>query len=193
RRRAHEADAARLDREARQIEEQLLRWSDEETQLTRRREELLASIQSGELDLAAALASRAGSQDEVLAAQARLDEQRESLRTFDDEAQVLRAEHERNRDEAEARRVELAGLANESRHLRQAFAEQLQAEPPEMTAELPPELLAILANLAELETELADKRAALERIGPVNLLAAQEHGEQEERHTFLLAQREDVA
>ncbi len=193
RRSAHEADATRLDREARQSEEQLLRWADEEAQLQRRREELLAAIQAGELELAAALAARAGSQDEVLAAQSRLDEQREALRTLDDEAQVLRAEHERIRDEVEARRIELAGLANESLHVRQSFAEQLQVEPPELTGELPPELVEILANLAELETELADKRGALERIGPVNLLAAQEHNEQEERHSFLFTQREDVA
>ncbi len=193
RRRAHEADAGRLLREAQQSEEQLLRWADEEAQLQRRREELLAAIQTGELELAAALAARAGSQDEVLAAQARLDEQREALRTYDDEAQVLRSEHERVRDEAEARRIELAGLANESLHLRQAFGEQLHAEPPELTGELPAEIVAVLAELETLEAELADKRAALERIGPVNLLAAQEHTEQEERHTFLITQRDDVA
>ncbi|HXT20690.1 MAG TPA: hypothetical protein VN923_08075, partial [Thermoanaerobaculia bacterium] len=193
RRRAHEADAARLEREAQQTEEQLQRWADEEAQLQRRREELLAAIQSGELDLAAALAARAGSQDEVLAAQARLDEQREALRTHDDEAQVLRAEHERVRDEAEARRIELAGLANEALHLRQAFGEQLHAETPEPTVELPADLVEVLANLPQLESELSDKRAALERIGPVNLLAAQEHTEQEERQNFLTVQREDVA
>ncbi|HEV8241547.1 MAG TPA: chromosome segregation protein SMC, partial [Thermoanaerobaculia bacterium] len=196
RRRAHEIDAARLEREAQQTEEQLQRWADEEAQLQRRREELLAAIEAGELELAASLAARAGSQEEVLAAQARLDEQREALRTHDDEAQVLRAEHERVRDEAEARRVELAGLANESRHLREAFDQQLHVAPPELDfqkGELPAELLDVLASLEQLETELADKRAALERIGPVNLLAAQEHTEQEERHAFLFTQREDVA
>jgi chromosome segregation protein len=192
RRRAHEADAARLLRETQQSEEQLLRWADEEAQLQRRREELLAAIGTGELELAAALTARAGSQDEVLAAQARLDEQREALRTHDDEAQVLRAENERVRDEAEARRIELAGLANESLHLRQAFGEQLHAEPPELMSDLPAEIVAVLAELETLEAQLADKRAALERIGPVNLLAAQEHTEQEERHTFLLTQRDDV-
>jgi chromosome segregation protein len=60
-------------------------------------------------------------------------------------------------------------------------------------AELTPELAEVLSALPELETQLAEKRAALERIGPVNLLAAQEHTEQEERQSFLLVQREDVA
>jgi chromosome segregation protein len=193
RRGAHDADAARLLRESEQSEEQLRRWADEEAQLQRRRDELAAAIQAAELELTSALSSRAGSQEEVLAAQGRLEEQREALRTLEDEAQLLRAEQERVRTEAEERRVELAALGNEGRHLRQAFAEQLHAEPPELVGTLPPELEEILGTLGELEGQLADKRAALERIGPVNVLAAQEHGEQEERHTFLLTQRDDVA
>jgi chromosome segregation protein len=49
------------------------------------------------------------------------------------------------------------------------------------------------AELAELEAELARCKAALERLGPVNVLAVQEHDEQEERERFLTAQRADVA
>ena len=193
RRRAHESDAARLEAEARQGEEQLARWAEEETLLQRRRQELLAAIQTAEDELAAALDARAGSQDDVLAAQAGLDAQGETLRTLDDEAQLFRAEHEVLRDEAEGRRVELAGLANEARHLRQAFAEQLHAEPADLAGGIPDELREVLGSLGELETDLAEKRAALERIGPVNLLAAQESTEQEERQAFLLVQRDDVA
>ena len=193
RRGAHETDLSRLAREAQHAEEQLRRWAEEEGQLQRRRDELLASIEAAEGELAVSLASRAGSQEGVLTAQQHLEEQRDSLRVLDDEAQLLRAEHERVRDEAEARRVELAALGNEAQHLRRAFAEQLRAEPPELAGEASAEVAVILESLGELEEQLSDKRAALERIGPVNLLAAQEHSEQEERHTFLLTQREDVA
>ena len=49
------------------------------------------------------------------------------------------------------------------------------------------------ADLVERETELARCKDALDRLGPVNLLAVQEHDEQEERHEFLTAQRADVA
>src|SRR5204863_5788971 len=103
----------------------------------------------------------------------------------EEEAQTLRAEHDALRDEAEARRLELAGLASESRHLREAFAEQLHAEPAEQP-DAPPD------DLAELQQRLAERKESLERIGPVNLLAAQECTEQEERQTFLTAQRADV-
>jgi chromosome segregation protein len=49
------------------------------------------------------------------------------------------------------------------------------------------------ADLAELEAELARCKAALERLGPVNVLAVQEHDEQEQRQVFLTTQRADVA
>jgi len=58
------------------------------------------------------------------------------------------------------------------------------------------ELLAhakVPSNLAELEADLARTRAALDRLGPVNILAVEEYAEQEERHGFLTVQRADVA
>jgi chromosome segregation protein len=47
-------------------------------------------------------------------------------------------------------------------------------------------------ELVELEAELARCKAALERLGPVNVLAVQEHDEQEQRLQFLTTQRTDV-
>ncbi|MEM9553464.1 MAG: chromosome segregation protein SMC [Acidobacteriota bacterium] len=49
------------------------------------------------------------------------------------------------------------------------------------------------AELAELEGQLARLKAQLERLGPVNVLAATEYEEQDERHGFLEEQRTDVA
>ncbi|MCP4654984.1 MAG: chromosome segregation protein SMC [bacterium] len=49
------------------------------------------------------------------------------------------------------------------------------------------------AQLAELEADLARCKAILERLGPVNVLAAKEYEEQEERGSFLTEQRGDVA
>ncbi len=48
------------------------------------------------------------------------------------------------------------------------------------------------AALAENEAELAKCKAILERLGPVNVLAAQEYDEQFERNEFLTTQRLDV-
>lgn len=46
--------------------------------------------------------------------------------------------------------------------------------------------------LASLEAEVAALAASLERLGPVNVLALQEHRESSERLTFLTAQRDDL-
>ena len=49
------------------------------------------------------------------------------------------------------------------------------------------------ATLAEHEAELARCKTILERLGPVNVLAAVEYDEQFERNEFLTTQRRDVA
>ncbi|MEM8962787.1 MAG: AAA family ATPase [Acidobacteriota bacterium] len=67
---------------------------------------------------------------------------------------------------------------------------EVEAEP---TVEEPIELPEVdAATLAEWEALLAEHKAVLERLGPVNVLAAQEYDEQYERHHFLAAQRDDV-
>ncbi len=72
----------------------------------------------------------------------------------------------------------------------------IPAAPPPAAAPAmppPPESPIDAAELTELEGELARCKAALERLGPVNVLAVQEHDEQEQRHQFLTTQRTDVA
>ena len=44
----------------------------------------------------------------------------------------------------------------------------------------------------ELESELDDLIIALERLGPVNMLAVEEHEEESERLEFLTSQRDDL-
>jgi chromosome segregation protein len=69
------------------------------------------------------------------------------------------------------------------------------APPPALAPAMPPppESPIDAAELTELEGELARCKAALERLGPVNVLAVSEHDEQEQRHLFLTTQRTDVA
>src|SRR5262249_25704779 len=47
-------------------------------------------------------------------------------------------------------------------------------------------------GLAALEAEVAELTASLERLGPVNVLAYEEHKEASERLVFLTAQRDDL-
>jgi len=64
-------------------------------------------------------------------------------------------------------------------------AEELAREPePEWEGECPP--------MEELETQVAEYRAKLDAMGPVNLVAIEEHAELEERFAFLNAQEADL-
>ncbi len=90
------------------------------------------------------------------------------------------------RTEIEELRVHQASLKQDAEHLALTFRDDFQAELPEIPGEP-------RADLTELEGELARTKAALERLGPVNILAVQEHDEQEQRYEFLTTQRADVA
>ena len=48
------------------------------------------------------------------------------------------------------------------------------------------------ADPAALEAAIAELKARIEEIGPVNMMAIDEFGELEERHRFLTAQRDDL-
>jgi chromosome segregation protein len=95
------------------------------------------------------------------------------------------------RTEVEELRISQASLKQDAEHLALTFREEFSRE--DQPAELPETPGEPRADLAELEAELARTKAALERLGPVNILAVQEHDEQEERFEFLTTQRADVA
>ncbi|MCP3962912.1 MAG: chromosome segregation protein SMC [bacterium] len=101
---------------------------------------------------------------------------------------------------AETEAAKLGESSEEAAESESAAEGEASAEEPAV-AEVPAELVeddveipAIdLAEMAELEAELARCKAILERLGPVNVLAAQEYDEQKEREGFLKLQRHDVA
>jgi len=78
--------------------------------------------------------------------------------------------------------------ASDLEHLVAQAREEFGVEPDalEPPADASPEAL------AALEKEVAELVASLERLGPVNVLALEEHKEMSERLTFLTAQRDDL-
>ncbi|MBZ0089680.1 MAG: hypothetical protein K8H90_04800, partial [Thermoanaerobaculia bacterium] len=181
-----ELERARLDREIATADQQRERWALELQGLEERQERLEASFQTAEQELSEALARRDGSQDAILKAQEILDDHREMLRSVEEQVDAKRKEREGTRDRVEALRIELAEIQGDEQHLKEAYREQLGRE-------LPPQSTASDDDLAELERQLVETKAALERLGPVNELASAEYDEHEERHTYLLEQRIDVA
>ena len=115
-------------------------------------------------------------------AQARIDEQESALRTFrreQSEAQAARSDNE----------VKLAEQKLFLGNLRERFRRNYQKELEEL-AELGENETE--TNWTALEADVAEKRTALDSIGPVNLEAITEYDELEERYKFLTGQETDL-
>ena len=182
---AHEREIARLETEDEDGRRQVVHWRQEAERLEGVAAELEAALGRAERELQAALEERAVGEEGVLEVQERLDSRRAEVRRAEEEITALRDRRDAARAAAGDLKVERAGRAQDAEHLaasfREAFDEELAAEPG-----VPP------SDLAALEADLARTKATLERLGPVNVLAAEEYAEQEERHRFLTVQRADV-
>ena len=183
--RSHDQESGRLRRQLDEARRQQETWSTESTALTERRAELESGVAAAEQELQAALERRAGAQDDVLAQQTRLDEERGALHGRDETVQALRIERDELRTQIEDLRVQQAGWKQESEHLQRQHFEEFQKAPAEQPEPAP-------YNLAEIEVDLARCKEHIEKLGPVNVLAGTEYDEQETRLTFLTTQRADV-
>jgi chromosome segregation protein len=103
--------------------------------------------------------------------------------TREDRATLDAAREERFEAEVSATRV-----ASDLEHLESQAREEFGVGPEA----LEPPADASTEGLAALETEVAELTASLERLGPVNVLAFEEHKEMSERLVFLTAQRDDL-
>jgi chromosome segregation protein len=183
---SQDKEIRRLQGELDRGRQQIASWREEADRLDARRIELAEAIERAQNDLQAALEAKAAAEDGVLEEQNRLDARRDEIRGLETAIAGHRERRDQLLGELQELRIQQASLRQGGEHLAAQFRDELQVEPPEVPA--PP-----LLELAELEADLARTKAALERLGPVNLLAVQEHDEQEERFTFLTTQRADVA
>jgi chromosome segregation protein len=177
---------------------QVRTWQEESERLLARRGDLETAIARAEEELQTALEQRAAAEEGVLEEQERLDLHRGEIRLLEERIQIHRERRDQVRGEGEELRITEARLKQDAEHLALSFEEQfgrpfpsLSGESTESTESVAP-VAPLPHALAELEGELARCKDTLDRLGPVNILAVQEYAEQEERHTFLTAQRTDV-
>ncbi len=188
RRRAMEAARDTL-REARTtLERRLAEATEEETRITSRGAELVQEERDARERQKANLASReerasghAAASETARAAGIRVETAEAATRV--DRASLDAAREARFEAEVSATRVQ-----SDLEHLSATAREEFGVEPEtlEGPAETTPEAL------AALEAEVAELTASLERLGPVNVLAFEEHKEMSERLTFLTGQRDDL-
>ena len=191
---AHLQETARLDRQHGEIERRRGEWQGEEQRLVEREQELTAAIARAEEELQAALEERVAGERDTVLCEERLREKRDELRTLAEEVERLRGQRETSRAAIEEERVGEASLDQDATHGAETWLERFQTPitdaPP--AARVPAGEEGEDLDLATLEQRLDEAKRVLERLGPVNLLAAQEHDEQEERYRFLSEQRADV-
>ena len=188
---SHDREMSRLRAELDRGVSQIAAWRQDADALVSRRTELERAIEKAQTDLQTALEQRAAAEEGVLEEQERLDVHRQEIRLLEERIAGHRERRDAVRTEVEELRITRASVKQDAEHLALTFRDEFSRE--DQPAELPAEPGEPRADLAELEAELARTKAALERLGPVNILAVQEHDEQEQRFEFLTTQRADVA
>jgi chromosome segregation protein len=183
---AHDQELKRLRDEIEDHKQNLADWQAETERLESRQQSINESMERADLELQSALEQRESSQTDVLGQQQLLDDQREKMRSLEENIEATRDQRDRYRAKISELRVGEAAVKQEAEHLSELFQEEFHQLPSEHPAEPP-------AELEEMAAELERRKLLLERMGPVNELAAAEFDEQSERYEFLSAQRIDVA
>lgn len=165
-------------------------WTAEADRLRGRVRELEAAAAAARRELDQALAERTNAEDEAVRAQRALDDERERGRTLEARIRESEARRDERRGRIEDLRVRQAGLQQDAEHLSRDYLQEFARELAEQDlrqagADETPDLEAMTG-------EMERRRALLERMGAVNVLAADEYDEQQERHEFLSGQRADV-
>ncbi|TNF71075.1 MAG: hypothetical protein EP299_12645 [Acidobacteria bacterium] len=183
---SHDQEVERLRREIEEGRRQSSLWGEDEHRFAERQAEIRAAMKQAEEALQQALEQRETSQEEVIAEQERLDAKRVDILQLEEQVEFTRESRDGVRSEIGDLRVTEASEKQEAEHLIGSFREEFGEQPPT-------EPTASEVVLEEVEVDLARCKEVLERLGPVNLLAAAEWDEQHERHQFLTEQRDDVA
>jgi chromosome segregation protein len=183
---SHVGGAQRISAEIDDIDERIKSWHQESETLEARKAEIERSLADAEIELQSSLEERAVSQEKLLGAQQELEAKRTRLQEIDARLSGLREARDRVRAELGDLRVERATHSQDAEHLLAEFRKEFAEDLPDIPGEIPP-------NLPEIEVDFERCEALLERLGPVNLLAGEEHAEHVERFEFLTAQRADVA
>jgi chromosome segregation protein len=188
RRRSAEASRQKLIESAGSLERRAADAVEEGRRLADRRQELVeeesrtrarrAASVTGRDENRGALAAAAAVAAETTARVAAAEETTRSLRASLDGAREARFEAEMEETRVRAELTHVENQANED-----------FGKPP---GELPPPEDASEEGLAALEAEAKDLEAAIERLGPVNVLAFEEYSEESRRLEFLTVQRDDL-
>jgi len=190
--RALEAEYARLSnqREEHQsrlarLEEQCRGWREEGQQLAEESEGIRTRLDQLEIEQQTTRDESRGLEEQAHTLRARRDE----LNPLIDAARATLDARREKRSEVE---VTLARAEADHAHHVAECREDLNADPPALLAELPPQQALAGEALLSAEGQLRELKTRIENLGLVNMMALEELQEAEERFTFLETQRQDL-
>jgi len=190
-----EGDVSRLDdrweavRTTRvQAVQRIARLDEEESLLRQEQAAARALRKDGEEATERLFAERTEAEDAVRARREATEQISEALRAAERRAREARTQERAATDRRHALELERQQIKGRIDRIR----ERLEGEWGRPLQTLLDEAQPVEGEPEELERELEDLVVALERIGPVNMLAVEEHAEESERLDFLTEQRADL-
>ncbi len=142
------------------------------------------------LEVERSLGARAEAAARDEAAHAGLAYDRSLLHAREQTSKQERAAHETARQDMQSRELRLARLEADLTHLATTCRDDLGTSLEALCAALPATEEA--RTLEEYEAEVESLKADLDGMGPVNLMAIEQHGELEERYGFMRSQTRDL-
>jgi chromosome segregation protein len=188
RRRSLEAARQKLLESAGAIDRRATDSFEEGRKLTARREELFAEDSEARSRRAASVGSRDENRGRLEEAAAAAAEAAARVASAEEATRTLRAGLDAAREQRFEAEMQDTRLESDLSHVEAQAREEFGAAPGDL---LPPED-ASEEGLARLESEAQELQGAIERLGPVNVLALEEYTEEAKRLEFLSTQRADL-
>jgi chromosome segregation protein len=190
RRAAAEADCRRLAQDQEELAQRITATQARGREMAARREQLVAELAECERLLTESLTGRDRVQGEAAVAEDKVRDVRNELEGREQSLKERRREREMLRDALSELEVARARTDSDLDHLARECHQAVGQTAAEAAASLTDEDKG--RDLPGLESQIADLRDKLERMGAVNILAVEQAQELEERHQFLTAQRQDL-
>ena len=182
---ANQREMTRLQQDRTVAAERIKSWELEIERLGKRRQDLEREMAEVSGKLQRALEAKAELEQAGVGLRQQWEDARQKLTEVEQSLTVDRSSLEGQRASSTDLKVTRAGLHERLEHVGSEYHEHFNAGLPE-PAEVDER------PLDELERRLEAARGVLDRMGPVNELAAEELEEHEQRHEFLTSQRADV-
>jgi chromosome segregation protein len=187
---AAEADVKRMGGEHQELLDRIAATEGRREEMLRRKEQLQAELLETEALLTEALAGRDRVSGEAAVAEDKVREIRNEIESREQALKDRRREREMLKDALAELEVQKARAESDLDHLARECHQAVGRTAAEAAQSLTDEDRN--REVAALDEQLHELRERIERMGQVNVLAVEQAQEFEERHTFLVAQRQDL-